>query len=73
MKGRGRRAHPTQRERTAFDVTHHVRCHSKRAYESHRIAMVRATERGRELYAYRCRDCGWWHLTKRRPRRVPAG
>lgn len=61
-----RNRHPTQRERQAFDPTRHARCHSKRAFESRRIALVRAGEGDRELFTYRCPLCGWWHLTRQR-------
>ena len=43
-------------------------CAGKQKYESRRIAAEIGTElavrSGSSLYAYRCRHCGGWHLTR---------
>lgn len=59
---------PKRAELTVKDM----RCSSKQAHESQRIAMIRGAEaerRGVKLYTYKCPVCKKWHLTKQVPSR----
>ena len=55
-----------EKQRREFNPEKQARCYSKARYESARIAVKRAAARGVPLFHYRCPDCGFWHLTKKR-------
>jgi hypothetical protein len=63
---------------TQEGVRKFISCTRKVGHASERIALIKGIERseaggeGVKLYAYHCKECKQWHLTRRKPKRKPS-